>query len=83
MILAFKGIIPPKEWYHQPELYNVNGDRVKNLLIKAGKEVPDCWLTQDEKDLIYNKPTIEPEFQKNKDRMTIAMWFASKGKVPP
>ncbi len=43
MLLAQKGVIPPKEWYHDPKLYNTYGNTVAILLLKNGKEVPEEW----------------------------------------
>ena len=34
MKLAFEGIIPPKEWLHDPSLKNDNGETVADILSK-------------------------------------------------
>ena len=41
--LANKGIIPPKEWYHDPTLCSYLGHTVAILLIINKKEVPKEW----------------------------------------
>ena len=39
MWLAFKGIIPPKEWYHNPEIKNSYNDTVA-ILLAGNKIIP-------------------------------------------
>ena len=45
MYLASKGVIPPKEWYHNPELRNSNGETVEDILRQKGINVPKEWMT--------------------------------------
>jgi len=40
MYLAFRKIVPPHEYYHNPKLYNYNGYTVAILLLKNKLEVP-------------------------------------------
>ena len=44
MILASKGIIPPKEWYHDPKLKNNDNKTVALLLIFKCETLPNEWL---------------------------------------
>ena len=44
MALAVNGIIPPKEWYHDPTLKSNNGETVAILLINHGSVPPKEWL---------------------------------------
>ena len=43
MYLASNGIIPPKEWYHNPELRNNKGETVEDILTQKNIEVPKEW----------------------------------------
>ena len=43
MILAYNGITPPKEWYHNPELQNKDGKTVEIYLMEKNIFVPDMW----------------------------------------
>jgi len=43
MILARNGIIPPKEWYHDPTLTNKNGYTVAEILIDNKIAPPGIW----------------------------------------
>ena len=40
MLLANNKIIPPKEWEHDPKLYNKNKDTVAIILVKQEINVP-------------------------------------------
>ena len=40
MILAFKGIVPPMEWYHDPNIKNKKGFTVEKYLLIHKKEIP-------------------------------------------
>lgn len=40
MKLAFEGVIPPKEWRHDPNLKNDNRDTVASILTFHGIAVP-------------------------------------------
>ncbi len=42
-MLAWKGIIPPKEWYHDPTMANVNGNTVAMCLAFNGIAPPKEW----------------------------------------
>ena len=44
MYLAFRGIIPQKEWHHSPRLKNNNGDTVALYLVKNEITPQDEWL---------------------------------------
>lgn len=48
MLLA-KYIIPPKEWYHDPELTDNNGHTVSYYLKENNIKVPEEWKTEFEK----------------------------------
>ena len=52
---AFKGIIPPKEYFHDPELKDKFGNTVALTLIKRGIIPPSEWLYPNEKLLEYIK----------------------------
>ena len=41
MILAYNGIIPPKEWEHDPKLTNKKDETVAIILLKKEIEVPE------------------------------------------
>ncbi len=43
MLLASKGIVPPKEWYHDPKLTNNNNKTVEYYLNRNNITVPDKW----------------------------------------
>ena len=43
MLLAKKGIIPPKEYYHDPNIKNNDGDTVAILLARNGIIPPKEW----------------------------------------
>ena len=43
MFFAYKGIIPPKEWYHDPNLRNINGYTVAMTLASKGIIPPKEW----------------------------------------
>ena len=44
MLLAEKGIIPPKEWHHDPTLFDKYiGFTVAIYLIENNLEVPEEW----------------------------------------
>ena len=43
MILAYNGIIPPKEWIHDKMLCNIYGDTVQYLLHRNNIEIPEEW----------------------------------------
>ena len=43
MLLAENGIIPPKEWYHEPKLKNQFGNTVAMLLAWKGIASPPEW----------------------------------------
>ena len=51
MILAKHGIIPPKEWYHDPELRNKANWTVAMFLIKKNIIPPEEWM-YDNKHLV-------------------------------
>lgn len=44
MLLADKGIIPPNEWHHSPELVNKVGETVALKLIKSNKNPTKEWI---------------------------------------
>ena len=52
MTLAWKGIIPPKEWYHNPTIKDNDGKTVEDYLLENDKEVPEYWRIKDD----YNNP---------------------------
>ena len=43
MILALNSIIPPKEWYHNPEIKDKDSNTVCYYLWDNGIIVPDNW----------------------------------------
>jgi len=43
MFFAKKGEIPPSVFYHDPKIYDRDGNTVAILLLKKGKEVPKEW----------------------------------------
>lgn len=43
MMFADKGIIPPKEWHHDPKLYDKYGETVATYLIKEKITPPEEW----------------------------------------
>ena len=43
MLLASKGIIPPKEWNHNPNIKNNDGLTVAMELAYNGKNIPKEW----------------------------------------
>ena len=40
MMLASKGVIPPKEWEHDSKIYNKSGNTVATILLKKNIDVP-------------------------------------------
>lgn len=40
MLLAQNGIIPPKQWEHNPKLHNNSEYTVATILLKNGIDVP-------------------------------------------
>lgn len=44
MSLAKKGIVPPEEWHHSPELKSSNGITVSMYLIKNKIIPPEEWI---------------------------------------
>ena len=43
MLLASKGIIPPKEWIHDPNIRNFKNKTVSDLLKEKHIPVPNEW----------------------------------------
>ena len=43
MLLAKKGIIPPKEWYHDPSVCDNFGRTVAKLLDRNEIDIPEEW----------------------------------------
>lgn len=43
MYLAKEGITPPKEWYHDPNLINSNGNTVAHCFAENGHIPPKEW----------------------------------------
>ncbi len=43
MLLAYNGIIPPKEWYHNRFLFSSDDKTVKSLLHKNNINIPKEW----------------------------------------
>ena len=69
--LAFNGIIPPKEWYHDPTFRDVDGFTVAlHLAHKKGIIPPKEWHH-------------DPELYENKYGMTVAMHLARYDITPP
>ena len=50
MLLAKDGIIPPKEWTHDPTIVNNHGKTVEKYLLENKKEVPEHWRIKDDYD---------------------------------
>ena len=44
MWFAFRGIIPPKEWYHDPNLEVEDGMTVATILALSGIPPPKEWV---------------------------------------
>ena len=44
MIYACNGIIPPKEWYHDPKHRNSDNETVRDILKENNKNIPEYWL---------------------------------------
>ena len=43
MTLAYKGIVPPKEWWHDPKLHDHEGNTVAMRLVSKGIIPPKEW----------------------------------------
>ena len=50
MFLANKGIIPPKEWLHNPNITNRYNETVSDLLKGSNIPVPNEWYDDKMKD---------------------------------
>jgi len=48
MLLAKNGIVPPKEWYHDPNIKNDWSETVAILLARNGILPPKEWLCYDD-----------------------------------
>lgn len=53
MILAGRGIMPPREWWHYPWVSGIRGT-VEDILIKNNMEVPDELKVVNKFDLNNN-----------------------------
>ena len=59
MLLAYNGIIPPKEWIHDPNIKNKRGDTVAYYLKKKNLPVSNKWYDESMKDKERNPDFIE------------------------
>jgi len=55
MYLAKKGIIPPKEFYHDPKLHDYDGNTVAILLLRNKLDVPEEWRYESKYRIVYEK----------------------------
>ena len=70
MQLTYNGIIPPKEWYHNPALKDNNGWTTAMVIANFCRQVPD------------NHWNHNPNLQDN-NGYTVAIILARKGIIPP
>lgn len=53
MYLAEQRIIPPKEFHHDPKLYNIIKETVAILLLRNRVEVPKEWRYDPEYRIVH------------------------------
>ena len=65
MLLAYNGILPPKEWCHDPSITDINKCTVAMILIRNGIIPPKEWIHDPNIKDKYNH-TVAYYFKLNK-----------------
>jgi len=83
MILSRTGIIPPKEWHHDPKIHNDNIYTVAINLIENNIEVPEEWRYEPEYRIRYFYLHENKCIEKCVYHGTTAMKLARDKIIPP
>jgi len=66
MLLANNGIIPPKQWLHDPKLCDIDGNTVAINLLKNKIDVPEEWRYDSTYKFDYDNSTTAMKLAYNK-----------------